>query len=124
VTRRSLAVAAVVLIAFAAVWFVSAEAGTSIAGLSRHDAVALAASFVDSSTPVTEAGSTPGPYVFLGWGLTDARPWYRMVWSVGLSGTFIGQCQPSEVNVCFPEKFATVVIDYQSGQLVRIWYGS
>ena len=123
-TRRWITLAAILLVTVMAVWFISVEAGASLGGLSRHDAVTRAASYVDSATPVTEVGSTPGPYLILGWGPTEARPWYRMVWAIGLSGTFTGHCTSTEANACFPEKIATVVIDYRSGQLVRLRYGS
>jgi hypothetical protein len=105
-------------------WFVANEAGAPTGGLSRHDAVIQAERFVSSSTPVTEVGSVPGPYLVLGWRVTDARQWYRMVWAVTLSGTFAGDCRPSEVNACFPEPSKTVVIDYASGQLITVRYDS
>ena len=105
-------------------WFIAAEAGVPAGGLPRHDAVTKAMRFVDPSTPVTEEGATPGPYLALGWGITDARPWYRMVWAVQLTGTFVGHCAPSEANACFPETTATVVIDYVNGRFVIVRYGT
>jgi hypothetical protein len=112
------------LVALGLGWIVAAEAGAPAGGLPHHEAVIQAERFVSSSTPLTELESTPGPYLVLGWRPPDARPWYRIVWAVTLSGTFIGHCIPSEANACFPEQSVTVVIDYVSGEFVTVRYGS
>ena len=111
-------VAVGVLLALDLAWLAAAEADLPAGGLLHHQAVAKAMDYLQSSTPMTEDQSIPGPYLFLGWGVRDARPWYRMVWAVKLSGNFVGDCRPSEAASCFPEQTETVVIDYVTGEFV------
>lgn len=121
--RRSawLLVGALALLAVG--WFVAAESGEPVGGLAKAAAVAAAETYVHSSAPLKEDSAVPGPYLFLGWQLTDARPFHRIVWRVTLQGVFDGHCMPTEANSCFPETIATVIVDYFTGSFVTVFYG-
>ncbi|HEY7807419.1 MAG TPA: hypothetical protein VIC34_09495, partial [Croceibacterium sp.] len=106
--RPVLALLILVVVAVAA-WYAAAELGLPMGGLSREAAVSTAKKYVVSRAPVSEQGTSPGPYLLLGWQVRDARNPFVTVWRVRLHGDFVGHCLPSEVNFCRTATSADVV---------------
>jgi hypothetical protein len=120
---KRLVLALVILFVVAvAAWYAATESGLPTGGFSREAAVSAAKTHVISSAPITERGSSAGPYLLLGWQVRDARNPFAMVWRVSLDGVFDGHCLPSEVNFCRTATSADVVINYFNGTFVTVFY--
>jgi len=110
----------VVLIATAS--FGALEAGVPIGGISRDQAIAIAArqGFVASGSQVGSA--LPGPLGMFGTDVSSSP--YRLVWAVTFRGMFQApSCgpyvpPPGKQHCPSPDHNATVILDYFTGDFV------